>query len=356
MTMMWILKRVIGWGSAALVCAIFLTSFGAQAAAPVIALGELQGATGVNVGGAVYDAEFVDGSCIDVYDGCDDVADFPFSNLTDATLASEALLDQVFKDNLLGNFDTVPSLTAGCSAPTLCGAQTPFDLPNATDVTITSAVNIDVEASDTPANGDTTRIFDTSAGNLGGLTTYVVWTPVPPATPNVVLGELKGASGVNVGGNLYDVEFVEGTCIDLFDGCDEVSDFEFASLAETLLASQALLDQVFLDSGTGNFDTTPTLTFGCSGIFCGTVTPYGQPDASNMPAVSAVNFVTESSDVAGSGTTSRTYDMGASNLHELSVFAIWTPVAVPVPALPPIAQGVLIVALAGAAAVARKRR
>jgi hypothetical protein len=74
------------------------------------------------------------------------------------------------------------------------------------------------------------------------------------------------------------------------------------------------------------------------------------------PAVSAVNFVTEASDVAGNGMTARTYDMGASNVHELSVFAIWTPAATPVPALPPIAQGLLIVAMAGAAAVARKRQ
>jgi hypothetical protein len=123
-----------------------------------------------------------------------------------------------------------------------------------------------------------------------------------------------------------------------------------------LVASQALFDQVYLDSGAGLFDTTPTLTFGCSGVFCGTVTPYGQPDAGNMPAVSAVNFAIETSDVAGSGSTARTYDMGASNLHELSVFAIWTPVAAPVPALPPIAQGLLIVAMAGATAIARKRQ
>lgn len=351
-----LLKRVDGWGSWALVSTIVLTGFGAQAAAPVIDLGELQGATGVNVAGTVYDIAFVEGTCIEVYDGCDEVSDFPFTTLAEATLASEALLAQVFKDGSAGNFDTIPGLTAGCSAPTLCGAQTPFALPNATDVTITSAVNVDVEASDTPVNGDTQRTFDTSAGNLEGLTTWVVWTPVPPATPNVVLGELKGAFGVNVGGTLYDVEFVEGSCIDLFDGCDDASDFAFATLAETLQASQALFDQVFLDSGAGSFDTTPTLTFGCSGAFCGTVTPFGQPDAAETLAVSAVNFSIESSDVAGNGSTMRTYDTAASNLHELSVFAIWTPTAQPVPALLPVAQGLLIVTMAGAAAVARKHR
>ena len=45
------------------------------------------------------------------------------------------------------------------------------------------------------------------------------------ATPDVVDGELVGASDVLVDGTLYDVKFQDGTCVDLFDGCDEVSDF-----------------------------------------------------------------------------------------------------------------------------------
>ena len=47
------------------------------------------------------------------------------------------------------------------------------------------------------------------------------------ATLNVVGGQLMGASGVDVGGILYDVEFLDGTCIDLFSGCDESADFDF---------------------------------------------------------------------------------------------------------------------------------
>ena len=34
-------------------------------------------------------------------------------------------------------------------------------------------------------------------------------------------GELFGASDVNVNGTLYDVAFQDGTCIDLYNGCDE---------------------------------------------------------------------------------------------------------------------------------------
>jgi hypothetical protein len=35
---------------------------------------------------------------------------------------------------------------------------------------------------------------------------------------NVVGGQLLGASNVDVGGNLFNVQFLDGTCIDLFDG------------------------------------------------------------------------------------------------------------------------------------------
>ena len=65
------------------------------------------------------------------------------------------------------------------------------------------------------------------------------------ATLNIVGGQLMGASNVLVGGNSYDVQFIEGTCIDLYNGCDEASDFTFQTEAAAILASQALHEQVF---------------------------------------------------------------------------------------------------------------
>ena len=77
-------------------------------------------------------------------------------------------------------------------------------------------------------------------------------------------GILTGATGVNVNGTLYDVTFVDGSCVSLFDGCDSVSDFDFSSADDAGDASQALLNQVFLDGPDGNFDSAPQeLTFGC---------------------------------------------------------------------------------------------
>ena len=83
-------------------------------------------------------------------------------------------------------------------------------------------------------------------------------------TLTVIGGQLMGASGVVVDGGIYDVEFVDGTCIDLFNGCDGPTDFTFTDEASATLASQALLDQVFLDGPQGSFDDEFGLTNGCS--------------------------------------------------------------------------------------------
>ena len=44
------------------------------------------------------------------------------------------------------------------------------------------------------------------------------------ATLDIVGGQLLGASAENLGGTDHDVEFVDGTCNPLHNGCDDVSD------------------------------------------------------------------------------------------------------------------------------------
>ena len=70
------------------------------------------------------------------------------------------------------------------------------------------------------------------------------------ATPvlNVVGGQLTGAQNVDVGGTPFDVTFVDGTCVALFNGCDQNTDFAFNTPAAAQAAGQALLDQVLLDT------------------------------------------------------------------------------------------------------------
>lgn len=152
------------------------------------------------------------------------------------------------------------------------------------------------------------------------------------ATLNVVGGQLLGASGVIVNGNSYDVAFVDGTCISLFDGCDEPSDFTFNQQGLASDASQALLDQVFLDLGASpqDYDSSPELTSGCGiGTLCSAITPWRYKNASDVDAYLANN----NSDATPDTNTlnkfqSRTADLSADSS---AVYAVWTPSVIPEP-------------------------
>ena len=148
-------------------------------------------------------------------------------------------------------------------------------------------------------------------------------------------GILLGASGVDVGGTLYDVEFVGGSCIGLFDSCDSVLDFDFITQEDAENAAQALLDQVFIDGTSGNFDSLPDLTKGCAGVIggnqvCTIETPFGMhpTDTQFFWGARAVNWAPPDTDNVNSNFTSKSFDV--SNFPVMS-YAKWTP-AVPVPA------------------------
>ena len=97
---------------------------------------------------------------------------------------------------------------------------------------------------------------------------------------------VTGATGVLVGTQLYNVQFLAGTCAGLFSGCDSVSDFVFTNRTQADLASRALLDQVIHASAT--LDADPRLMQGCTdatGGLCSTGTPYGPTTLGGNPAV-----------------------------------------------------------------------
>jgi len=89
-------------------------------------------------------------------------------------------------------------------------------------------------------------------------------------------GKLTGATGVTVGGATYNVSFVDGTCVNLFAGCDADTDFTFQTMVAARAAAQALLDQVLIDAGTlGDFDARPFDTNGCADLLeCYVLVPY----------------------------------------------------------------------------------
>ena len=157
------------------------------------------------------------------------------------------------------------------------------------------------------------------------------------ATLNVVGGQLMGASNVLVDGNLYDVQFLDGTCIDLFNGCDETSDFTFQSEMKALVASQALLNQVFIDAPSGAFDTDPTLTAGCSvGTQCGAFTVFGTeplyPSGPRHSAKRAYNFIDPPSDFV-SGIIGQYLNSYDTTPEFAATYAVWSSVPEPSTAL-----------------------
>ena len=116
------------------------------------------------------------------------------------------------------------------------------------------------------------------------------------ATLNVVDGKLVGATGLEMGGLFFNVEFADGTCHDVFPqigncqagGSGGVPPFNTESLAT--LAGQVLLDQVLTDSAFGSFDSEPWTVSGCSNSeFCDSVIPYQDNWPSGLLAIGVRN-------------------------------------------------------------------
>ncbi len=163
---------------------------------------------------------------------------------------------------------------------------------------------------------------------------------------NINNGVLFGASNIEANGVTYNVDFLDGTCSALFNGCDENSDFLFSNSVNdgTQLgnAMQALLDQVFLDTSQGAFDSQPALTNGCvvdGG--CNVATPLfrsgggiGVISAFNSDQI--LNTQLQSVDHLIAGSLIGDFDsrpLPFSPDTDQTVYAVWTQTsAVPIPA------------------------
>ncbi len=121
-----------------LIASALALSVSAPASAVVLNIQDniLMGATGVDVGGTLYDVSFVDGIF-----GQNITA---FTTQQTAYQASQALLSQVFT----GNFDSLKSFTNGCTSISVCNTYTPYALSTSV-VSLAYTVNSYRDLSDT---------------------------------------------------------------------------------------------------------------------------------------------------------------------------------------------------------------
>jgi len=151
----------------------------------------------------------------------------------------------------------------------------------------------------------------------------------------VASGELIGARNVQVGSDLYDVVFVEGTCAGVFASCATMStdSFLFTTATEAEAAAQALLEDVLTDGPAGLFDSDPTKTFGCEyPDGCTLLTPFDYYSSSAtdhyVQTGAAYNYPPSTGDLA----MHAIHFLSSNTLDEPSnVWAVWSPHVAPVP-------------------------
>jgi len=163
---------------------------------------------------------------------------------------------------------------------------------------------------------------------------------------------LLGADNVEVNKKFYNVRFVDGTCIMLFNGCDASDDFLFNTLDSAIAASDSLLLQVF--NGDSLYDLGPSLTNGCSDdTLCGVFTGYNIA-YKFAPVVGVLlrNYDSGPSvDFHQYGVTQHTFINSLSNSK--LVYAVWSG---PVEASAPGTAMVLLMGIAGLIVSQRRKQ
>jgi len=172
-------------------------------------------------------------------------------------------------------------------------------------------------------------------------------------------GFLVGVTELEVGNSLYNVTFSSLTCVEIFNGCDEATDFAITDSTEAQLAAASLLRQVFYDGSTLGF--FPSMTNGCenaTSFGCRMVIPYAFGNTSDeVLTIFAENEKGGYTDSIGSWVIFQNQVLGAGNSWSDATFAAFVPSAVPTPEVPiPAAAWLFGSALCGLVAVARRKR
>ena len=165
-------------------------------------------------------------------------------------------------------------------------------------------------------------------------------------------GILTGATGVNVGGTLYDVTLADGTCVALFNNC-VTSAFTFKSQAAATVAAQALLDQVFIDGPSGNFDSVTNKILGCTSTTnCLAFIPF-VTTGTTFSVVYSANYSGSNTDSVSLTSVFSSQDTTQYNNANFAIFKLVAPAASAVPE--PSSITLMALALAALAFVRRRK-
>ncbi|MGW8370022.1 MAG: PKD domain-containing protein, partial [Gammaproteobacteria bacterium] len=299
-----------------------------------------------NILGQTYNVEFMDGACAQFYDGCDESFDFFFQSEGVANEASRALAEQVFPG-------VSPLSIRGCgpnSANDSCQVFTPWGLASFNNelVIVSTAVVYAPDDARFVGNGSISPDNDISSSPFS---TYAIWTfstPQParcgdsvdndgdglidfPNDPGCSAvtddneadatltfnaeGQVSGATGVAVAGELLNVQFVDGSCAEIFGGCDETADFFFGSSASTDAdaASRALAQHVLPG-------LAPKAIAGCGPLAVSTCRIFTPWDPTVFASI-ALLVSPDDTRFVGNGRLSVDFDYRAENF---STFAVWS--------------------------------
>lgn len=155
---------------------------------------------------------------------------------------------------------------------------------------------------------------------------FVVWLTLASISASAATVNGSGVIGLSVGGTVYNVSFQDGTCTELFDGCDEQSDFPFARGQQADDAAEALHSAILGSA----FANTPMAFVGCEvSDFC-TILTFTRPKSSDVNLTAfGVDITQMGSSFSGEFCNCFTEDFALTD--EVTI-ATWEIASVPLPA------------------------
>lgn len=140
-------------------------------------------------------------------------------------------------------------------------------------------------------------------------------------------GQLTGANSLRSqdGKIIYHLEFKEGTCADIFEGCDGREDFSYDRY--TYAYTEFVFYGILL--GDTTYSSNPNEILGCEdSLTCEILNPYNITSSGEVEFY-RVSINADGSKIGSFGSLPSSYD---TKNDPLRTWAAWTPVVVPLPA------------------------